>query len=514
MTQNTPLFSMESVSVRHNSVPALDAVSWTLHRGAHCAVLGGNGAGKSTLLRLAAGAIRPDQHDGGTVLWFPRGSAEDSPIAVRTHCGLVSAEQQEHYLRRSWRITGEEIVLSGYFGTDMLYRPAGTAQRHAAARLAKALDAEHLMPVMLEAMSQGQLRKILLARAMVHSPQLLLLDEVCEGLDAAARREMLAAIDRAAALGTTVLMSGHRAGQFPDCIRQAVLLRQGRLVFTGGLHQALHLMRTTHQPLPAGASDTAAGQCSCCTPPPACAGAAPVVEIEHADVYLGRTPVLHDITWSILPGQNWVVRGPNGAGKSTLLRLLYGDQRQAWGGIVRWFGMAGPVPLEEVRRNVALVSDRVQALYGHDGYHSTRLELNGEELVHTGFYDSTGLWGKTPDAQQHAAALRWMDRLGIAALAGTDIRRMSYGTLRRFMLARALVRDPQLLILDEPLSGLDESARRIMLTTLSALMRSGRQLVLVTHHQEDIPPETTHELHLNAGRITYCGPVCPAGDTL
>jgi molybdate transport system ATP-binding protein len=107
-----------------------------------------------------------------------------------------------------------------------------------------------------------------------------------------------------------------------------------------------------------------------------------------------------------------------------------------------------------------------------------------------------------------------MDRLGIAALAGTDIRRMSYGTLRRFMLARALVRDPQLLILDEPLSGLDESARRIMLTTLSALMRSGRQLVLVTHHQEDIPPETTHELHLNAGRITYCGPVCPAGDTL
>ncbi len=538
----------ENAGERHY---ALRDVSWTITRGEHWAVIGPNGAGKSTLLRVIRGEQRADAAPGkgpsGGVTWYVDGKAETSPLAIRQRISTVTAEMQEHYVRQQWRMTGEEVLLSGLFDSPMLYQTPSSAQREAAWALAAQLDVTPLLDMQLPAMSQGQLRKVLVARALVAHPDIVVLDEMCEGLDAPSRAGVLETIQRATQFGATLLFATHRLEELPACITHALLLRGGTVLWQGpadnavtvAAHEGLYVpsrhstgdapRQTIGPSIPNGHADGNNAQFAALEPPlrkhrpddPSAESPAehnqqaqnsrerssllPLIEIQNATVYLDRTPVLHDITWSVQPGQNWAVSGTNGSGKSTLLRLIMGDERQAWGGTVRWFGESTP-DLNAVRRRIGYVSDRFQATYGHDKYHGTLLNMTGEELVWSGFSASVGLWEwqQVTQAQRDTAA-NWMHYLGLADFARQPIRDMSYGRLRRFMLCRAVAPEPDILLLDEPCSGLDPAARDHFLITLRQLVHAGMQLVYVSHYAEEYIPEITHLLRLSAGRVTYCG---------
>ncbi|WP_051384322.1 ATP-binding cassette domain-containing protein [Nitratidesulfovibrio termitidis] len=533
-----PLAVLDNVRVSFGGRRALDGASWTLRAGECWAVLGRNGAGKSTLLRVVRGTTRPDQIDGGQVTWYPpvsrdestpHGEAspgETSALTGRALCASVSSAQQERYMRQGWLLTGEELLLTGYYDTPLLYEDPG-AERIAAARdLARRLGAAHLLDVKVPAMSQGQLRLLLVARALVRQPAVLLLDEVCEGLDATARAAVLGAVDHAAALGVTVLFATHRTDQLPACLTRALLVQGGRIMAEGPLDEVM-----SNLPADSGVcggdgldipdvgmpglngQSTLDGSAAPARQPrdPVPALAPVLARIERADVYVERTHVLHAIDWTIRRGENWCVIGPNGSGKSTLLRLLHGEENVAVGGDIVWFadeascGVARREPPQQaslrdlplLHRRVALVSDQLQATYGYD--------LTAEELVLTGFSGTIGLYDE-PDDDQRAEAAHWLRMLGAAGLAGQRIRTLSTGQLRRVLLARALAGAPDLLLLDEPCSGLDPASRAAFLSLLGQLARAGVQMVLVTHHEDDLIPEISHVLRLADGRVTECGP--------
>lgn len=558
---NAPLLILDRVhvsflpSAQGARVLALDSLSWTLHKGQHWAIIGPNGAGKSTLLRVIRGEQRPDQippqaqplrspehtehpgqtdptgHTGhaGSVTWLLDGTPETTPLAVRRRIACVTSGMQEHYVRQQWQLSGEDMLLTGWFDSPLLYETPTQSQRDAAQDLARALDVQHLLDMHLPAMSQGQLRKMLVARALIGSPDILVLDEMCEGLDPASRAGVLETVDRAAALGTTVLFATHRLEELPACITHGMLLTCGRIAVQGSVADVTQAMEQEHceslcprspQAAPSSGlppsfarSGTASSDCTGRTGYIGHIGridrtipAEPLIDIADATVFINRVPVLHNITWSIRPGQNWAVCGPNGAGKSTLLRLLLGDTRQAWGGTVRWFGQETP-EMHCIRRRIGYVSDRLQATYGHDAYHGTLLDLTGEELVWSGFSASVGLWEWqhiTPEQKQAAAA--WMHHMGLADHAAQRIRDMSYGRLRRFMLCRAVAPSPDLLVLDEPCSGLDPAARDHFLATLRGLVQSGMQVVYVSHYASELIPEISHILRLESGHVAFCGP--------
>ncbi|MEG6505951.1 ATP-binding cassette domain-containing protein [Nitratidesulfovibrio sp. 1201_IL3209] len=526
-----PLAVLDNVRVSFGGRRALDGASWTLRAGECWAVFGRNGAGKSTLLRVVRGTTRPDQIDGGRVTWFPPATdsetappPETSPLVGRALCANVSSAQQERYVRQGWLLTGQELLLTGYFDTPLLYEDPG-AERIAAARdLARSLGAAHLLDVKVPAMSQGQLRLMLVARALVRQPAVLLLDEVCEGLDATARAAVLGAVDQAAALGVTVLFATHRTGQLPACLTRALLMQGGRLAAEGPLAEVMANLPADSGVCPgdgpdAGVDDdldtpdmAGASVNGSATPVRHPGAPAPVLaRIERADVYVERVHVLHAIDWTIRRGENWCVIGPNGSGKSTLLRLLHGEENVAVGGDIVWFadeascGVARREPpaqaslrdLPLLNRRVALVSDQLQATYGYD--------LTAEELVLTGFSGTIGLY-EEPDDDQRTEAAHWLRMLGAAGLAGQRIRTLSTGQLRRVLLARALAGAPDLLLLDEPCSGLDPASRAAFLALLGQLARAGVQMVLVTHHEGDLIPEITHVLRLADGCVTHCGP--------
>jgi molybdate transport system ATP-binding protein len=484
MAVSPALIRLAHCSVTLGGNPALKDVTWRLERGEHWAVLGPNGAGKSTLLRLLRGEQRPDQDGKSRCLWGFDGGEDASPLAIRPLAALVSAELQRTYVRQGWRITGRELILSGFTDNFLPSFPSGQ-ELEAAEKLAAALGAEALLALSVPAMSQGQLRLLLLARALVISPRLLLLDEAFDGLDKEARNTLRLAAERAAAGGTSLVCTAHRKEDLPACITHILCLDKGRVLYSG----------------PADGAPEADGngpEFREFTPPslpPFALQGRPVLELEHADVYVDRTKVLHDINWVVEAGQNWRISGPNGAGKSTLLRALAGLEPVAFGGTLRWFGRRHP-PLNELQRHVGYLSDRLHASYGYD--------LSGRELVWSGFDGSVGLYRDIRRKERESAA-EWIALLGLEACAAQPLSRLSSGEAVRFFLARALVAGPRVLLLDEPCSGMDKKARVLFRNALVSAMGNGVQCLYVSHHDADVPPGVTRELALEGGRIAYSG---------
>lgn len=483
------------------------------------AVLGANGAGKTTLLGLVRGDVWPDQDGIGVRVYRQNGVERTSPIGLRDKIGCVSWELQEKRLRLDLDVTGLEAVLTGFFDALRLHQPPGPARIETAKKLLAALDIAHLAETPLRALSQGQLRSVLIARALAPDPALLILDEPFEGLDARSGEIVSAAVDQAAASGAGLLFATHHPEEIPAAVERAVLLEGGRIVLEGTTGDVLEHVRasaaTPHDrpPSPIAPSAPIRGTSGRGTSGRGISGRgisgrgtpnrgtpAPVVVVRDADVFLERRKILHNISWRIMPGENWALFGENGSGKTTLCRLLLGEYAPALGGEALRPGVGArrkETDLRVIRRKIGHVSGDLQARHPYD--------VTGRELVLSGFFAEVGLYTR-PTPEQEAAADAWLAFFERQDLAARRIRSLSTGQLRLLLLARAMVNAPDLLLLDEPFAGLDAVSRGEALAAVRALANGPAALVLACHRDEDVIPEITHALRLHRGKVVYSGP--------
>ncbi len=228
----------------------------------------------------------------------------------------------------------------------------------------------------------------------------------------------------------------------------------------------------------------------------------PLIDIRNATIWRGETRVFDELTLTIARHERVAILGPNGSGKTTLLktinRELYPVQREgSWVRILgreRW-------NVWELRRHIGIVSHDLQQRY--------RPATTALEVVLSGFLASIGVQGVLGEGisdEKIAAARDILEELGITELADTPLRAMSTGQQRRCLLARALVHQPDTLILDEPTSGLDFAASFDYLARIRALARAGRNIIIVTHHLNEIPPEVGRVVVLDRGLIAADGP--------
>jgi len=200
--------------------------------------------------------------------------------------------------------------------------------------------------------------------------------------------------------------------------------------------------------------------------------------------------VLRGVSWELRDGEHWAVLGANGAGKSSFLRLLYGDLSPALGGVIERRGFPKGTPIADWKRRVGFVSPELQTDYA--------VNVSVRDLVASGPRASIGL-AEPATAQEARVAARWLKFFGLSGVAERRPRELSYGQLRRALLARALAAEPRVLLLDEPLTGLDPGQRAFVKRLLERLMRRVA-LVIAVHHPEDLPRGVTHALRLEAGR--------------
>ena len=224
------------------------------------------------------------------------------------------------------------------------------------------------------------------------------------------------------------------------------------------------------------------------------------LEIRDATVWRGETPALRDFSLTLRHGESVAILGPNGAGKSTLLKLLTGEVRPEARGetVCRLFG-EDLWSLEELRHKIGVVMPEDVARF------------HPEELARDVVLSSLrGAFGRTRDMRfntaEKAAADQAMSRLGMLGLAERDFGTLSSGERRRFLIARALVHDPQVLVLDEPSTALDFSAAMGLTNVMRELAAHGHTLVLVTHHPGEIPPEIGRVILLERGKVRADGP--------
>jgi ABC-type molybdenum transport system ATPase subunit/photorepair protein PhrA len=194
------------------------------------------------------------------------------------------------------------------------------------------------------------------------------------------------------------------------------------------------------------------------------------------------------VNWQLRQGEHWSVFGANGAGKSSFLKLLYGDLSPALGGKIERVGFPAGTPIFEWKRRVGYVSPELQSLYATD--------VVVTELVASGRHSSIGLAAKMTAADLKSVRT-WLAFFKLRNVAKRRARELSYGQLRRALIARAMAADPNLLLLDEPFTGLDPIQRAAMKRLLERLMRRQVTIVAAVHHAEDLPRGMTRRLHLH-----------------
>ena len=367
-------------------------------------------------------------------------------------------------------------------------------------RAVSLLGISHLLGRKVIYLSNGEGRKILLARALMQAPRLLILDDPFGGLDRDSREAFHAGLETILAdeTGPTVILVSPRVEEIPSEITHIAVVENSALVRTINReeqHVERLLRPSASPPHPKALATSFPPPMSSQLPAVHAADANPLISVTNVTVKYGKTVVLRNVDWTVNEGENWAVLGPNGAGKTALLSLILGDNPQCYSNDVRVFGRKRGTgeSVWDVKANIGYVSPDIQALYPP--------ETVCLSVVLSGFFDSIGLHS-APSAAQKRHARDWMQCLGLASLGRVPFGDLSLGQQRLVLLARALVKDPPLLILDEPCQSLPPDSREVILGLLDRLCHhEAVSLLCVSHHQDEIPRAVSHVLHLADGEV-------------
>ncbi len=470
---------LRHVDLSRDDRQILKSIAWDIRPGQRWALIGGNGAGKTQLLKLLAGDVWPTP-TRRSVQQYWSGRARLELMEVKEAIAYVGAERQDKYERYGWNLSVAQVIATGVHATDLPLTELSTAERRRVAALVGRFRLAPLRRRRMLTLSYGERRRTLIARAFAMRPRLLLLDEVFNGLDTANRKRLHAALDSLARTRIPWVISTHRAEDVPKRVTHWAELVKGRLRRLRKAPAALIENKPSARRVRASVNDVEA------------AGAPAVIELKQVSIYRDYRPVLKGVNWTIRAGEQWALLGANGEGKSTLLRMIYGDFPPALGGVIKRRGHQSDQHIEEFKQRVGWVSPELQ---------SELVQLESiEELVLSGIHASAGL-NERPTRAAARRARACLERFDLGAWAAVSPRRVSYGELRRALIARALVNDPWLLLLDEPCTGLDASARVEILTHLQSVAEAGVQIILATHHTQDFIPSIGRVARLARGRL-------------
>jgi molybdate transport system ATP-binding protein len=488
---------LHAVSVRRGDTWALRNISLRLNAGERWALIGGNGAGKTQLLKLLGTDVWPTP-TGRETRTYSLGTRPVDLIAAKQRIAYIGAELQDKYVLYGWDLEVQDLVASGLHRTDLLLRPVTRGEGRRTAAILERCGLGHLGKRRFLSLSYGQKRLALLARALVQTPDWLLLDEFYNGLDADYRRRIDRILRQVRAAGQSWIASSHRAVDVPSGTQGLIELRGGRLrrvQLLSGVDLA-RLARPAGESPPLRFARTAVPQrggrfARAARDKSSAAKGVLLLRIRGADLYVDYRVVLRDVNWDLHAGEHWAVFGANGTGKSSFLKMLYGDLSPALGGRVERAGFPRGTPIDSWKRRVGYVSPELQTEYAAN--------VTVSDLVASGRYASIGLSDVATAADQKSAR-HWLRYFALLSVAKRRPRELSYGQLRRALFARALAGDARILLLDEPLTGLDPRQRGAMKRLLEGLMKRGLTLIVAVHHPEDLPRGITHVLRLHKGR--------------
>ncbi len=440
----------------------LKKINWIVTAGQHWLICGNNGSGKSALAATLAGY----------------GDVEEGTVGPLPKAGLVSFEAQSELIDAERRKDDADIMDVIAVGTPVSEIIAEVCKDQTLAdQLTQQFGLTPLLDRAFRKLSTGESRKVMLIRALTSKPDLLILDEPFEGLDV----DSLAALQThltSVALQTPIVMVLNRIEQCPEFVTDVALINEGELQHQvkradteayNELQQLLHL-KTADLQVPPADPDTAI---------PTLAADAPLVRLTDTAIKYDDVIIFDKLNWTISKGEHWQLSGPNGSGKTALLSLITGDHPQCYVNDIFVFGhqRGSGESIWQIKQYIGYVSTALQWEY--------TVGTSLRNVIISGFYDSIGLYSKYTDHQRDIAN-QWLAVLGMQDRSDQPFNNQSYGDQRLLLIARAMVKHPPLLILDEPCLGLDDMNRQKVLALIEIICTQDVSTVLyVNHHAED-----------------------------
>tara|TARA_B110000503_G_scaffold50451_2_gene81714 strand:- start:7398 stop:8825 length:1428 start_codon:yes stop_codon:yes gene_type:complete len=457
------MIQLHDLSVEFDEGFQLKRINWQIKQHQHWLITGANGAGKSALAAVLVGY--------GDIL---AGTSSGLPAKI----GWVSFEAQAELIQAELKKDDADILDIISLGTpvsEIIF--TDDIDPVVARSLIQKFELDYILKRAFRKLSTGESRKVMLIRALSCHADLLVLDEPFDGLDSATHA-MLQHYLTEVVQHTPVVMVLNRFDEIPDFISHIAYIEQGELRHQverqdhqgyAELYQLLHL-KTTDLQVPAAETNNAS---------PGLNPQQPLVKltdicIKHSDMVL-----IKDLNWTIESNQHWQLSGPNGSGKTALLSLITGDHPQCYSNDIFVFGYqrGNGESIWQIKQYIGYVSTALQWEY--------RVGTSLRNVIISGFYDSIGLYSKSSD-QQKQIADQWLALLGMHKRGDQSFNKLSYGDQRLLLIARAMVKHPPLLILDEPCLGLDDINRQLVLALIEKICAAKETSVIyVNHHAQD-----------------------------
>jgi molybdate transport system ATP-binding protein len=471
MESNKPALEVEGVSVSLGGRSILSSISFSLQAGESLAVIGSSGSGKTTLIQALANQI----FYRGTISFHP-----EKPklfIISRQHRFNNLSNQSDFYYQQ--RFNSFDADDSRTVVEELRVRGKEEAR---IAEVLKSVGILHRADTRLIQLSNGEHKRFQIAEAILEEPDWILLDSPYIGLDAAAREMLNDLLNALMQKGIQlILVTG--GGELPSGIHKTYYLDGGVLLE--------NLERK-------GEGSRAEGVKFHVKEIPAAYVFPPfeeAVRMEDVTIQYGDKVILDHVNWTVKAGECCAVLGHNGSGKSTLLSLISADNPQAFSQKIWLFGKrkGSGESIWDIKRNIGYISPEL--------HHYFESGAAAKDIVASGLFDTMGLF-RVLHPDHEWLALQWMEALKILHLADRSFMRLSDSEQRRVLLARALVKNPPMLILDEPCQGMDDEETAAFTAIINEVcQRTGKTLIYVSHYEKDIPPCVTHRLYLREGRV-------------
>ena len=469
MTAPHTLLELHDINLVYRAKPALKQLSWTLLAGQHWACVGPNGSGKTSLARILS---HQTAHFSG--------SYQSSELLRNEGISYVCFEQAQALCARDRKLDDSEYRADAADpGTRVRDIILGDKQPDARfADWVSRLRMEHILERGIRYISTGEMRKTLLVRALLSDPALLILDSPLDGLDHASQEAMQSAIETLLEGNRSLLILCRQLEDVPPKVDQVLVLDHGRVLCQGApavimAREDVQLLLAPPLP-PLGLLPTPAARTYALPE-------GPLLDLRNVAVRYGEQTVLQQLNWRFERGQHCCVAGPNGCGKTTLLSLITGDNHKAYGQDITLFGRkrGSGESIWEIKQKYGQLDTQLQLNFARS--------MKAVEVVVSGFFDSVGLFDDWSDLQRRSAEA-WLCALGIGDLTRESYDTLSFGLQRMVLLARAMVKSPLILLLDEPTLGLDGSHRKQLLRAIDHIAQhSDTQIIFVSHSAGDTP---------------------------
>ena len=462
-------------------------INFSLEAGEHLAIIGSNGGGKSELINTLIGKY-PLLMNNVEYDFSPRTStmAFDNIRYMAFRDTYGDTAEGSYYYQQRWNSQDADI-----YPTVAELMPEGGAPEMRS-KLYTLFGIEELLPKTSILLSSGEMRKFHLTKALLGNPRVLILDNPFIGLDANTRsqlRHLLENLTNESDLQLILVLS--KAEDIPNFITHVLLIEDmvcGAKLTIGEYRekQPFHPSHVLDEKkrkmlleLPIRTDDIEAER---------------IVDLHNVSIQYGSRTILQSLDWTVHNGERWALSGENGAGKSTLLSLVCADNPQSYACDITLFDRRRGTgeSIWEIKKHIGYVSPEMHRAYLKN--------LPAIDIVASGLHDSVGLYRRTKPEQLEVCEW-WMKIFGIAHLLDRDFLTLSSGEQRLCLLARAFVKDPQLLILDEPLHGLDTHNGQMVKDIIDTFcLRPNKTLIMVSHYEEELPSCITHRLHLKKHR--------------